>query len=109
MASLGAAGAAQPDAGPDPEEAVGLLLRDLRATADGLSSAEAQRRLLQYGPNELQRRRGPRWPAELAAQLTHPLALLLWAAAGLSFVAGNLTVRRTRFTGHLIEQIDHRI
>ena len=27
---------------PDPEQAVGLLLRDLRATADGLSAAEAE-------------------------------------------------------------------
>src|SRR5690242_20080379 len=67
-----------PDQGPDPEEAVGLLLRDLGASPDGLSSSEADRRLLQHGPNELQRRQGIRWPAELAEQLTHPLALLLW-------------------------------
>jgi magnesium-transporting ATPase (P-type) len=73
----------------DPEEAVGLLLRDLRASPDGLSSAEAKRRSLQYGPNALRRRGGLRWPAELAAQLTHPLALLLWAAAALSFAVGN--------------------
>jgi calcium-translocating P-type ATPase len=73
----------------DPQEAVALLLRDLRATSDGLTSAEAERRLLQYGPNELRRRHGMRWPAELAEQLTHPLALLLWAAAALSFAVGN--------------------
>jgi len=73
----------------DPEKAVGLLLRDLRASADGLTSTEAQRRLLQYGPNELRRRRGLRWPSELLAQLSHPLALLLWAAAALSFAVGN--------------------
>jgi hypothetical protein len=77
------------DDGFDPEAAVGLLLRNLRASPDGLTSAEAQRRLLQYGPNELRRRRGLRWPAELAEQLTHPLALLLWAAAALSFAVGN--------------------
>ena len=81
--------ASEQDDGPNPEEAVGLLLRDLRASPDGLTSAEAQRRLLQYGPNELRRRHGLRWPAELAAQLTHPLALLLWAAAALSFAVGN--------------------
>jgi hypothetical protein len=68
--------------GPDPEQAVGLLLRDLRATSDGLSAAEADRRLLQYGTNELRRRHAVRWPAELAAQLTHPLALLLWGYFG---------------------------
>jgi calcium-translocating P-type ATPase len=79
----------EPDAGIDPEEAVGLLLRDLRASTEGLSSSEAQRRALQYGPNELRRHRGLRWPTELAAQLTHPLALLLWAAAGLSFAVGS--------------------
>ena len=78
--------------GLDPEEAVGLLLRDLRASASGLSTAEAHRRLLQYGPNVLTRRHGARWPRELVAQLTHPLALLLWLAAGLSFAVGNSVV-----------------
>ncbi len=82
----------RPDDGLDPEEAVGLLLRDLRASPDGLSTAEAERRLLQFGPNELHRRGGLRWPGELAAQLTHPLALLLWVAAGLSFAVGNSVI-----------------
>jgi len=80
------------DSGPDPEEAVGLLLRDLGATRGGLSTPEAGRRLLQHGPNELQRRRGMRWPAEVAQQLTHPLAILLWLAAALSFAVGNRVV-----------------
>jgi magnesium-transporting ATPase (P-type) len=79
-------------AGIDPEEAVGLLLRDLRASPEGLSSAEARRRGLQYGPNELKRRGGVRWPAEVAGQFTQPLALLLWAAAALSFAIGNRVV-----------------
>jgi magnesium-transporting ATPase (P-type) len=75
-------------AAPDPEERVALLLRDLRASRRGLSSREAQRRLQQYGPNALRRRGGTRWPRELARQLTHPLALLLWAAALLAWLAG---------------------
>src|ERR1700757_3828834 len=62
----------------DPEEAADRLLRDLRSTPEGLSTREAERRLLQYGPNTLQRRHKRRWPAELARQFTHPLALLLW-------------------------------
>ena len=33
-----------------------------------------------------------KWPAELARQLTHPLALLLWLAAALSFAVGSETV-----------------
>ncbi len=77
------------DTSPDPEERVALLLRDLRSTRAGLSTREAQRRLAQYGPNELTRRGGRRWPKELARQFTHPLALLLWAAALLAWVPGS--------------------
>ncbi len=73
---------------PDPNERIELLLRDLRASRGGLSSREAERRLLASGPNELQRRGGRRWPRELARQFTHPLALLLWGAAGLAAIAG---------------------
>jgi calcium-translocating P-type ATPase len=76
----------------EPTEQVELLMRDLRSSPQGLSSLEAKRRLLQYGPNELHRRGGMKWPAELARQLTHPLALLLWVAAALSFAVGSVTV-----------------
>ena len=77
-----------PSSVADPREAVELLLRELRARPDGLSSREAERRLVAYGRNELVRRGGVRWPRQLAKQFTHPLALLLWLAAGLAFVAG---------------------
>ncbi|MFZ1155785.1 MAG: cation-transporting P-type ATPase [Solirubrobacteraceae bacterium] len=76
----------------DATESVGLLLRDLRSSRSGLSESEAGRRLIQYGPNELRRRGGVKWPAELAHQLTHPLALLLWLAAALSFAVGSQTI-----------------
>ncbi|HET7590773.1 MAG TPA: cation-transporting P-type ATPase [Solirubrobacterales bacterium] len=56
--------------------------------AEGLSSREAERRLLHHGPNRLERRRGRRWPRQLARQFTHPLALLLWGAALLAAIAG---------------------
>ena len=72
----------------DPEERVELLLRDLRASRGGLSRREAERRLLSFGPNRLERRGGRRWPAQLGRQLTHPLALLLWGAAALAAIAG---------------------
>jgi len=36
-----------------PQEPVDLLLRDLRASRDGLAAREAARRLVAYGPNEL--------------------------------------------------------
>ena len=76
----------------DPTEQAELLVRHLHSSPDGLSSREAARRLLQYGPNELRRRGGPQWPRELGRQLTHPLALLLWLAAALSLAVGNRTV-----------------
>jgi calcium-translocating P-type ATPase len=76
----------------EPTEQIELLMRDLRSSPQGLSQAEAQRRLVQFGPNVLRRRGGPQWPAELVRQLTHPLALLLWLAAALSLAAGNRTV-----------------
>jgi calcium-translocating P-type ATPase len=72
----------------DPEERAEDLLKDLGSSRSGLSSREAQRRLTQYGPNTLQRRGGRRWPRELARQFTHPLAILLWAAAALAWIAG---------------------
>ena len=84
-----------PGPGPEPlepTEHIDLLLRDLRTSTSGLSSAEAARRLLQYGPNELTRRGGRTWPGELWRQLTHPLALLLWLASALSFAVGSDTV-----------------
>jgi calcium-translocating P-type ATPase len=73
---------------PDPLEPLATLLRDLRASPEGLSGREAARRLVVYGPNELSRRSGRRWPRELAQQLLHPLALLLAAAAVLAWVSG---------------------
>jgi magnesium-transporting ATPase (P-type) len=40
----------------------------------------------------LVRRGGRRWPRELVRQFVHPLALLLWVAAGLAWVAGIVAV-----------------
>lgn len=76
----------------DPTERIDLLLRDLRGALSGLSSREADRRLVQFGPNVLVRRGGRRWPRELARQFVHPLALLLWVAAGLAWAAGIVAV-----------------
>ena len=76
----------------DPLRSLDLVLRDLRAGAGGLSSREAARRLVVYGPNELERRKGRSWPRELGRQLTHPLALLLWGAAALALASGSNVV-----------------
>ncbi len=85
---MAVAGLGRPPPG-DPREPVEQLLSGLRTRAEGLSSREAERRLVAYGANELIRRGGRRWPRQLAQQFTHPLALLLWVAAGLAFVGGS--------------------
>ena len=69
-------------------EPVRLLFRNLHSQPHGLTSREAERRLVSYGTNELVRRAGRRWHRQLVRQLTHPLALLLWVAAGLALLAG---------------------
>jgi calcium-translocating P-type ATPase len=80
--------ASEPVAALDPLESIDRLLRDLRTRRTGLSDREAARRLVVFGPNELIRRRGQGWLGELVAQMVHPLALLLWVAAGLAAVSG---------------------
>jgi len=69
-------------------EPIDTLLRDLRTGRDGLGSREAARRLAIHGPNTLPTGRRPSWVRELMRQFTHPLALLLWLAAALAWVAG---------------------
>ncbi|HTT53794.1 MAG TPA: cation-transporting P-type ATPase [Streptosporangiaceae bacterium] len=73
----------------DPLEPAAQLYRDLRSGPGGLSGREAARRLQVWGPNELARRGGRRWPRELAGQFTQPLALLLAAAAMLAWLSGS--------------------
>src|SRR5574337_886186 len=62
-------------------------LKALGTTDQGLSEAEAARRLSEFGPNELQAVDTIPVLAMLGRQCTHFLALLLWAAAALAFVA----------------------
>jgi magnesium-transporting ATPase (P-type) len=73
----------------DPREPVNRLARDLRTSPQGLSGTEAARRLAVHGANELVRTAGRSWWRELLAQVVHPLALLLWVAAGLAAVSGS--------------------
>lgn len=62
----------------DPRQLADSVLRLLRSRPEGLDEREAQRRLVTYGRNELERRRGRSWARQLLRQFTHPLALLLW-------------------------------
>ena len=58
------------------------------STPMGLSEEEARRRLRQFGPNEPVKPSSQRPLRLFLANFTHTLALLLWLAAALSFVAG---------------------
>ena len=64
------------------------IVRQLRSTAEGLSSAEAARRLRDYGPNELQDHRPLSRVGVLLRQLRSPLLLLLIFAAAASALSG---------------------
>jgi calcium-translocating P-type ATPase len=70
----------------DPRDPTAQLLRQLRSQPRGLSDREAARRLITYGPNELRTGRRAAWVRDLVRQLVHPLALLLWVAAGLAWL-----------------------
>ena len=63
------------------------VLKKLETSPAGLSLEEAQGRFARYGPNSLQDTGGPSLARKLLAQFTHFLALLLWIAAGLAFIA----------------------
>jgi sodium/potassium-transporting ATPase subunit alpha len=63
-------------------------LRRLNTHRTGLTSTEAQRRLSQFGPNVLARPDQGSLVRGIVRQFTHFLAVLLWIAAGLSFLGG---------------------
>ena len=66
------------------------LLTTLKATAAGLTTAEAQQRLDVYGPNRWDTgRRRHTLARELAGQFTQPIVLILIAATVLSFALGD--------------------
>lgn len=59
----------------------------LGSSPEGLTAEEAARRLEQYGKNVLEAKRGtPMW-RKFLVNFVHFFAVLLWVAAGLSFVA----------------------
>jgi len=60
-------------------------LASLHSRREGLSAAEAARRLREYGENRIERlARPPQW-RRLLKEFSHLFALLLWLAAGLAF------------------------
>ena len=76
----------------DPQERIDSLFVHLGTGTAGLSGREAERRLVQFGANEITRTEEASRLHELVRQLAHPLALLLWVAAALSLASGNRTL-----------------
>jgi calcium-translocating P-type ATPase len=66
-----------------PDEA----LRALHSGPEGLSEAEAARRLAEFGPNDVERVAQPSLVAAFARQFNHFLAWILWVAAALCAAA----------------------
>lgn len=60
----------------------------LQTTAEGLGSAEAQRRLARFGANRLPALKRRPLALRFLDQMVHFMALLLWIAGGLAFAAG---------------------
>lgn len=67
----------------DITDAIGSL----QSTPEGLTSAEAERRLAEFGRNELEMVRGAPWWLLLLHQFGHFFAIILWIAAALAFMA----------------------
>ena len=66
------------------------VLRELESRLDGLSQAEADSRLKQYGLNEIAREKRQSALMRLLSNVKNPLVLLLTALGVLSFLTGDL-------------------
>ncbi len=63
------------------------VLRTLVTSEDGLTEEEAEKRLSEFGPNEIKEvRKVPLW-TRFINQFTHFLAVLLWIGAGLALLS----------------------
>jgi len=59
----------------------------LETSPDGLAPEEAQRRLEKYGPNTLREAKKTPLIVKFLANFTHLMAILLWAASAMAFIA----------------------
>ncbi|MEW6314355.1 MAG: cation-transporting P-type ATPase [Pseudomonadota bacterium] len=63
------------------------LCASLKSGPGGLAQNEAQRRLAEFGPNQVEQIGGEKLARRLLREFTHFFALILWLAAGLAFFA----------------------
>jgi Mg2+-importing ATPase len=66
------------------------VLKELESRLEGLSQAEAEARLKQYGRNEIAREKHQSPLMRLLSNVKNPLVLLLTALGVLSFLTGDL-------------------
>ncbi|MCE5200954.1 MAG: HAD-IC family P-type ATPase [Synergistaceae bacterium] len=66
-----------------------VLLRELKTSTEGLSSAEAQKRLAVYGANTIKNEHSTNTLSLLLSQFKSPIILILLAATGISVYMGN--------------------
>jgi sodium/potassium-transporting ATPase subunit alpha len=73
----------------DDEHKISLeeLFKRLRSQPAGLSTSEAAKRQLLYGPNSLEIKERLFLPRRFARHLVNFFAILLWLGAGLSFIS----------------------
>jgi sodium/potassium-transporting ATPase subunit alpha len=62
-------------------------IASLNSSPQGLSSVEAERRLVEYGPNRVEEVTRESMVLRFLKEFTHFFALILWLAAGLAFLA----------------------
>ncbi len=68
----------------------GEVLRALRSDLSGLDSAEARRRLREYGPNRVQDRSPPAALVVFVRQFKDPMIYVLFGATGLALATGEV-------------------
>src|SRR6516165_6008766 len=66
---------------------VAEAIASVNSTARGLSAAEAERRLREFGANRVERVAGEPLLLRFVKEFTHFFALILWLAAALALIA----------------------
>ena len=79
------------------------VFKKMDASAEGLSTAEAQKRLETYGPNKLKEGEKATWMQRFLSQLKDPMLIILMIAALVSAATTVITFLGDRNMGHLTE------
>lgn len=67
-----------------------FALKELNSSADGLSNAEAEKRLKEYGENSLPQKKPKPFILMLLKEFINPIVLILLVAMAFSFIVGEL-------------------